>query len=97
MSFFLLQLILPILPIAQFLFDLKIDALTSLSYKLKIKLKKSLDSRAVTIKTPRTRYEICLRLTKIKTPEGRGSGVFADNFGHISHIFLVFLLLTLSK
>ena len=47
MSFFLLQLILPILSIAQFLFDLKIDALTSLSYKLKIKLKKSLDSRAV--------------------------------------------------
>ena len=42
-------------------------------------------------------YEICLRLTKIKTPERRRSGVFTDNFEHISHIVPVFLLLTLSK
>ena len=47
----------------------------------------------------RTRCEICLKLT-IKTPERRQwrrSGVFIVNFERISHLFLVFLLLTLSK
>ena len=43
----------------------------------------------------RTRCEICSKLT-IKTPERR-SGVFIVNFEHISHRFLVFLLLTLSR
>ena len=38
----------------------------------------------------RTRCEICSKLT-IKTP-----GVFIVNFEHISHLVLVFLLLTLS-
>ena len=36
----------------------------------------------------------------IKTPERcqwRRSGIFIVNFEHISHIFLVFLLLTLKK
>ena len=38
----------------------------------------------------------------MKTPERRqrrrsGPGVFIVNFGHISHLFLVFLLLTLKK
>ena len=42
-------------------------------------------------------YEMCLWLTKTKTPERRHSGVFTDNFEHISHIVQVFLLLTLSK
>ena len=42
----------------------------------------------------RTRCEICSKLT-IKTP--RRSGVFIVNFEHISHLVLVFLLLTLSK
>ena len=50
--------------------------------------------------------EICLKLTT-KTPEqrpfsgrlrkGRRSDIFVVNFEHILHIFLVFLLLTLSK
>ena len=42
-------------------------------------------------------HEICLRLTKIKTPEPCRAGVFTDNFEHISHIVPVFLLLTLSN
>ena len=43
-----------------------------------------------------TRCEICSKLT-IKTPERRHwhhSGVFIVNFEHISHLVLVFLLLT---
>ena len=45
----------------------------------------------------RTRCEICSKLT-IKTPERRlaSSGVFIVNFEHISHLVLVFLLLTLN-
>ena len=45
----------------------------------------------------RTRCEICSKLT-IKTPERRQwrrSGVFIVNFEHISHLVLMFLLLTL--
>ena len=44
-------------------------------------------------------FEICSKLT-IKTPERRHcrrSGVFIVNFEHTSHLFLVFLLLTLIK
>ena len=47
----------------------------------------------------RTRCEICSKLT-IKTPERRQwhlSGVVIVNFEHISHLLLVFLLLTLSR
>ena len=47
----------------------------------------------------RTTCKICPKLT-IKTPERhhwRRSDVFIVNFGHISHLVLVFLLLTLSK
>ena len=47
----------------------------------------------------RTRCEICSKLT-INTPERRHwrrSGVFIVNFEHISHLALVFLLLTLNK
>ena len=47
----------------------------------------------------RTRCEICSKLT-IKTQELRHwlhSGVFIVNFEHISHLVLVFLLLTLSR
>ena len=47
----------------------------------------------------RKRCEICSKLI-IKTPERRQcrcSGVFIVNFEHISHLFLVFLLLTLNK
>ena len=47
----------------------------------------------------RTRCEICSKLT-IKTPERRQwcrSGIFIVNFEHISHLVLVFLLLTLSR
>ena len=46
----------------------------------------------------RTRYENCSKLT-IKIPERRHwhrSDVCIVNFGHISHLGLVFLLLTLS-
>ena len=42
----------------------------------------------------RRRCEICSKLT-IKTPERRH--VFIVNFKHISHLVLVFLLLTLSR
>ena len=44
------------------------------------------------------RCEICSKLT-IKTPEGRNwrcSGVFILNFEHISHLAVVFVLLTLN-
>ena len=47
----------------------------------------------------RKRCEICSKL-RIKTPERRfwrRSGVSIVNFKHISHLFLLFLLLTLSK
>ena len=47
----------------------------------------------------RTRCEICSKLT-INTPkrrQWRRSGVFIVNFEHISHLVLVFLLLTLSR
>ena len=46
----------------------------------------------------RTRCEICPKVA-IKTPERRRhrSAVFIVNFEHISHLVLVFLLLTLSK
>ena len=47
----------------------------------------------------RKRCEICSKLS-IKTPERRQwrrSGVFTVNFEHISHLFLMFSLLTLNK
>ena len=46
----------------------------------------------------RARCEICSRLT-IKTPEQcrHRCGVFIVNLEHISHLFLVFPLLTLSR
>ena len=50
-------------------------------------------------KSTRTRCEICLNLT-IKTPDRRHwrrFGVSIVNFEHISHLVLVFPLLTLSK
>ena len=53
----------------------------------------------VNSRNSRTKCEICPKLT-IKTPKQRHcrrSGVFIVNFGHISLLVLVFLLLTLSK
>ena len=47
----------------------------------------------------RTRCEICSELT-IKAPElsqWRRSGIYIVNFEHISHLGLVFLLLTLNR
>ena len=47
----------------------------------------------------RTRCEICSKL-KVKTQERhqwRRSAVYVVNFEHISHLVLVFLLLTLSR
>ena len=49
-------------------------------------------------RSTRTRCEICSKLT-IKIPERRQwrcSGIFIVNFEHISHLVLVFLLLTLN-
>ena len=50
-------------------------------------------------KTTRKACEICSKLI-IKTPKRRywrRSGVFIINFEHISHLFLVFLLLTFNR
>ena len=52
----------------------------------------------LTIETLEKRCEICSKLT-IKTPERRQwrrPGVFIVNFEHTLHLFLIFLLLTLS-
>ena len=51
-----------------------------------------------TIETSK-KVEVCSKLT-IKTPEWRywrPSGVFIVNFEPVSHLFLVFLLLTLNR
>ena len=64
-----------------------------MSSQLKLTCSKS------TIETIEKGVKICSELT-IKIPERRHlhrSGVFIINFEHISHLFLVFLLLTLSK
>ena len=53
----------------------------------------------VSNRNTRTRCDICSKLT-IKTPERhhwRRFGIFSVNFEHISHLVLVFLLLTLSR
>ena len=53
----------------------------------------------VNIRSTRTRCEICPKLT-IKIPERRHwcrSGIFIVNFEHISHLVLVFILLTLNR
>ena len=47
-------------------------------------------------RTTRARCEICSKLT-MKAHEWRHSGGFIVNFEHISHLALVFLLLTLSR
>ena len=49
-------------------------------------------------KNTRKKLKICSKLT-IKTPELRQwprSGVFVENFEHISHLVVMFLLLTLN-
>ena len=48
------------------------------------------------METPEKQCEMSLKLT-IKILEQRRSAVFIINFKHISHLFLVFLLLTLNK
>ena len=58
-----------------------------------------IDLLKVNNRNTKTRCEICSKLT-IKTPERRQwrrSGVFTVNFEHISHLVLVFLLITLSR
>ena len=47
----------------------------------------------------RTRFEICSELTieTLERRQWRRSGVFIVNFKHISHLALVFLLLTLKR
>ena len=44
----------------------------------------------------RTWWEICSKLTTPERRHWRRSGVFIVNFEHISHLVLLFLLLTLS-
>ena len=50
----------------------------------------------VSNRSTRKRCEICSKLT-IKTPKRRRSSVIIVNLKHISHLFLVFLLLTMIK
>ena len=50
----------------------------------------------VNSRNTRKNFEICSNLS-VKASEWRRSGVFIVNFEHISHLFLVFLLLTLNK
>ena len=53
----------------------------------------------ITLEKDATYIQLAIKLT-IKTPERcqwRRSGIVIVNFEHISHIFLVFLLLTLKK
>ena len=53
----------------------------------------------ITLEKDATYIQLTIKLT-IKKPERcqwRRSGIFIVNFEHISHIFLVFLLLTLKK
>ena len=53
----------------------------------------------ITLEKDATYIQLTIKLT-IKTPERcqwRRSGIFIVNFEYISHIFLVFLLLTLKK
>ena len=53
----------------------------------------------ITLEKDATYIQLTIKLT-IKTPERcqwRRSGIFIVNFEHISHNFLVFLLLTLKK
>ena len=73
-------------------------------YVLKVKNRNTRTSCEICSKkdtrtTPLALCEICSKLT-IKTPERRHwrcSGVFIVNFEHISHLALVFLLLTLNR
>ena len=48
------------------------------------------------LKNTRKRCEVCPKLT-IKTLELHLSDVFIVDYEHVSHLFLVFLLLTLNK
>ena len=88
-------------------YDILIMFLISLETYSTPKLSKYVTSSSVTYRYPaniylfkvnygntRKRCEICSKLA-IKTPERRH--VFIANFEHISHLFLVFPLLTLNK
>ena len=68
----------------------------NLYFKFK-KIPTNINLFKVNNKNTRKRCEICSKLT-IETPERhwRRSGVSIVNFEHISHIVLVFLLLTLN-
>ena len=76
-----------------------------MSFVLSSRLPYPAEMLKVNNRNARTKWEICSKLT-IKTPERRPktperrqwhhSGVFIVNFEHISHLALVFLLLTLS-
>ena len=64
------------------------------------KISENLPSRQLhVLGNTRTSCEICLKLT-IKTSKQRDwcrSGVFIVNYEYMSHLFLVFLLLTLNR
>ena len=78
-----------------------IKLISIFSYSLKSTVSNPADLYLLKVnnRSTRTSFQICSKLT-IKTPEGhqwRCSGVFVANFEHISHLVLVFLLLTLSR
>ena len=81
-------------------YNLKYNPITALSNVLQIKCIPSGHLLAQSKnRSTRTRCELCSKIT-IKTPEQlhwRRSGVFIVNFEHISHLVLVFLLLTLTR
>ena len=67
--------------------------------RCKVDFPASIYLHTVNIRNTRTKCKICSKLT-LKTPERRHwrrSGVFIVNFEHISHLVLVFLLLTLNR
>ena len=67
--------------------------------KLVSKIPANIHLFKVSSRKTRKRHEICSKLT-IKTPERRQLGrssVFIVNFKHISHLFLVFRLLTFEQ
>ena len=84
------------------LFEIRLFALLPTKYKSTIIFRSNpagIYLFKVNNRNTRTRCEICSKLT-INTPERRQwrrSGVFIVNFEHISHLVLVFLLLTLSR
>ena len=72
--------------------------IVKVNWKIKISFPAGIYLLKVNNRNTRTKCEVCSKLT-IKIPERRRlgrSGIFIVNFEHISHLVLVFLLLTLN-